>query len=183
MGNHSCRSGVRYRVAGALLGNAAAALALGALHHFPDVRRASFLDRSACARAAVASRRGPHRRPSTGDRRAVSLRSSSYLLIHAMHSVRHGSSSGALVVIRSVHPIFHCRHGDSSAYRREIAGSPFRRAVHRIQAPRSGLYSLSQVARFPLIPFIRGFPSRRAAASTSSLNPFFPRSSTVRNFT
>ncbi len=36
---------------------------------------------------------------------------------------------------------------------------------------------------FPLAPFIRGFPFKRAAASTSFFNPFFSKSSMVRSFT
>jgi hypothetical protein len=147
MGNHSRRSRLRYFVAGALLGNADTALAFGALHNFLCVRRPSFMDRSARSRAAMACGRGPHCRPSTGNNRAVSLRSSSHLRVYAVHFVRHGISFGALVVIHSVDSVFHCRYGNWSAHRREITRVSFRRAVRRIQAPRSGLYSVSQVVR------------------------------------
>lgn len=183
MGNHSCRCRLRYLVAGTLLENADASLALRAFRSFLFVRCAALLDGNAGARTPVASGRRSHCRPSTCNSRAVSRRSSSYLHIHALHFVWHGVSYSALVVVCSVHFIIHCGDGDSSPYRRTIARVTFRRTVHRIQAARSGVHSLSQVERFPPIPFIRGLPSNRVAASTNSFNPFFSRSSNVRNFT
>jgi hypothetical protein len=148
LGNYSRRSGLCDLVAGALLGDAAAALARCVKRNFLCVRRAAFLNGSARPRQAVARGRRPHRRSSTGDSWAVSRRAPSHLPIHAVHSVRHGISFRALVVVRSVSSIFRCRDGDSRPHRGEIAGGTFRRTVRRIQAARSGLHSVSPVARF-----------------------------------
>ena len=119
MGNYSCRCRLRDLVAGTLLGNAVAALALSAFHNLFLASRASLLDRDALARPPMESGCRSHSRPSTRNGRAISRPPTSYLHVYALHFVRHGISFDTLVVVRSVPSIFHRGHRDSSPYRRE----------------------------------------------------------------